>query len=371
MSHEIDTMMSVRARPWHISLTGDKTNVVADYPTGWDDAREKAGILWEPERRPLFTGPVTVPAAARSSLPKGTMIIGPEGADELQVMMPLPDWSRIARSDRPDSLESIESLSVQSSSYAIITNEEMGSLAEAYMAAWVKEGANVCYETVGSLFGGRVVWALIRLDEPIMIGGDHSATYPYILLSTSHDGSRACTAGPTAVRVVCWNTLQAADMGATNLTVTIRHTGSAQDRLEDARRSLANARLNLSKWAEVAEELCEINVTDTHLKMFLEEFAPIPEGATPAKETNALKAREVFTELYQGNNSLTGVPGNSYGLFMAVTEYLDHIRRANTPDTYLARVTKPEPIKRECLKKILEITATEDQKTKVRELIAA
>lgn len=38
-------------------------------------------------------------------------------------------------------------------------------------------GSELCFETAGSLHGGRRVWALARLPEWVEVGGDQTATY--------------------------------------------------------------------------------------------------------------------------------------------------------------------------------------------------
>lgn len=64
-------------------------------------------------------------------------------------------------------------------------------------------------ETAGALSGGRQIWALAKMNEgKSVITGD--VVRPYLLLTTSFDGSLATTAKLTAIRVVCHNTLSIA-----------------------------------------------------------------------------------------------------------------------------------------------------------------
>jgi Domain of unknown function (DUF932)/Fibronectin type III-like domain len=48
-------------------------------------------------------------------------------------------------------------------------------------------GSSLHFGTAGSLAGGRRVWVLATLPEPVQVGGD--AVRPYVLLMNSHDGS--------------------------------------------------------------------------------------------------------------------------------------------------------------------------------------
>lgn len=78
-------------------------------------------------------------------------------------------------------------------------------------------------ETAGCLKGGRVAWAMARCGEDFEASkGD--VQRPFLLLSTSFDGSRATEARMTAVRVVCNNTISVAyhDRAA----VKVRHSAT-------------------------------------------------------------------------------------------------------------------------------------------------
>ena len=153
--------------------------VLADYPGCWEAARELAGLAWDPIAEPVYA--LT-------------------GMDEQgPVYAQLDGWKRIARSDTGTTL------SVNRDSYALIDHGEMGEIVEA-----VLELPHVKWETAGSLDGGRAVWCLALLDEPVTLPGDDTVTLPYLAITNRHDGTGACTLRATAVRVVCANTFRAA-----------------------------------------------------------------------------------------------------------------------------------------------------------------
>jgi phage/plasmid-like protein (TIGR03299 family) len=69
--------------------------------------------------------------------------------------------------------------------------------------------------TVGALDGGAKVWALARINADYDIGKEENGVHVdrqvgYVMLATSHDGSLRTIATPTAIYVVCWNTMSAA-----------------------------------------------------------------------------------------------------------------------------------------------------------------
>lgn len=349
MAHEIDTMMSVRERPWHKHLTGDATRVFEMYPRDWDQARTWAGLDWEPRKVPVYAG-------ARI-LPRGEEL----PSDRFEIVAELADGARVVQ-ERVDEYSLVERddtgarLAVVNSQLPLISHTQMGELAEAFTEGWRKAGAQVCYETAGSLKGGRGVWALLRLDEPFQIPGDDSATYPYGLITNWHDGSGACKFIPTTVRVVCWNTMSMADARAegTGHQIIIRHTGDVALKIEEAKKALEAIRANSMEWQTEATKLAAVEISDDVVANFLDDFIPMPDGCTELMRSKRTTARQAFMKLY--TSPFTGTPGTAYGLFQASTEYLDHVRAYQTPDTYLSRtLIKPQPAKAAALAKIREL----------------
>ena len=94
-----------------------------------------------------------------------------------------------------------EILGMRTSRYSVVQNRDAFGLFDAVIGP----GQGV-YHTAGALRGGRVVWILAKVgDTREVVKGDE--VEPYVLLSTSHDGSLPLQMRPTLVRVVCSNTL--------------------------------------------------------------------------------------------------------------------------------------------------------------------
>jgi phage/plasmid-like protein (TIGR03299 family) len=177
MPANVQSMFSVRQMPWHRQGT-----VIEDYPGDWNAARKLAGLDWEPVAADVY--------AVSGINPDDT-----DHYDQIGV------WKSISRSDTG------AVLSVQKDSYTVIDHAEMGEIVEAVLAQ-----TNVKWETAGVLEGGRSVWCLALLDEPVDLPGDTSATLPYLAITNRHDGTAACPLRATAVRIVCANTFRAAEL---------------------------------------------------------------------------------------------------------------------------------------------------------------
>lgn len=372
MSHYFESGFTVRQPAWHKLGT-----VLADHPESWDDARRAAGLMWEPTYRDLYV-PHVIPMTAaeydgngetvaaryvdwmladREARDDSKMIGWNEDRGGIVVHVPVDGHRAIVRDDTG------AVLATPSDSFELIYHSQMGELLDAFTESWRKAGAKVKFETAGSLKGGRLVYALVYLDEPYTIAGDDSPTFPYAALLNAHDGSAACKLLPTQVRVVCWNTWNAASIAGdlTGHQVILRHAGNVAERIEAAKESLAAVRDEAAAWRMTAEDLASINVSDAVLQMFIDDFIPVPEGASERTRTARLDRQAIFRELYEGSPTMDGsrVRGTAYGLVQAAGEYLDHLRPYRTPDTYLTRtMLRPESIKTGVVARVRELVAS-------------
>jgi phage/plasmid-like protein (TIGR03299 family) len=375
-----DTGFSVRKPMWH-----GQGLVLDDYPTDWEDARKKAGLLWEPTYADLFVQQV-VPAMCRlcladlgqlhsdrceletadgwvqlSDTTEGLAVrvlanpSDPNGSPTgVLVHVPATGHQAIVRDD------TWGVLATPTDSYKLIQHSQMGELLDAYSASWRKAGAEVKFETAGSVRGGAMVWALVWLDEPYTVKGDDSPTYPFAALLNAHDGSAACKLLPTQVRIVCWNTWKAAEAegNRTGNQVVLRHSGNVDDRLEAAKASLGTMRDEAKAWELLANDLAGININDAVVRTFLDEFIPIPEGATERTRNARLDRQSLFMGLLAESPTCAPLAPTAYKLVQAAGEYLDHLRPFRSQDTYLARTLfTNEPIKGGVVKLVRRLAA--------------
>ena len=243
MSANVESMFSVRQMPWHQEGT-----VLADYPGDWAQARTLAGLDWDP---------VTTEVYAITG-------INPDGTENYE---PIAGWKSIARSDTG------AILSLNKDTYTVIDHGQMGEIVEAVLAQ-----PNVKWETAGVLDGGRSVWCLALLDEPITLPGDDSPTLPYLAITNRHDGTAACALRATAVRIVCANTFRAAELEGerTGATFSFIHKSSWRTRIDEARQAVTGAQAEMRRYAELAAELLAIRITPAQRELFITGFIPKP-----------------------------------------------------------------------------------------------
>ena len=194
------------------------------------------------------------------------------------------------------------------------------------------EKAGVTIRTVGALGNGSVVWMLGRLGEgKEIVKGE--TVLPNFLIRTTHDGTGSDIGRLTPVDVVCHNTLQAAMSSGTD-EFRIRHTVSAQDRLQEATRLVS---ILTNAWDETVETyrtLAETHISPDDVRQAVELLFPIPEGpdVTDRARGKAAKSRLDVAGLYLNGVGAKLRGPTAWGLYNAFTEYADHVQPAEVQE---------------------------------------
>jgi len=221
--------------------------------------------------------------------------------------------------------------------------------------------------TAGTLHGGRRMWAMAHSDDAgeTIVKGDR--VKPNLLLATALDGTMRTLAVPTAIRVVCANTVAAA-LGCATATVALSHRSvfdpgvilDAMTRAGDefagfvaAARAMADKGISTEQARDILRALFDdakaadsakaraVTIASRAATAASESAALMARlGAKPAADDAAKDHRNVgrVLELFAGRGrgaDAKGVAGTAWGLFSAVTEFADH-EAARTADTRLA-----------------------------------
>jgi len=184
-------------------------------------------------------------------------------------------------------------------------------------------------ETAGVLKGGRKIWALAKTGQSTALRGN-DVTNGYVLLATACDGTLATTAQFTSIRVVCNNTLAVALAGGTG-AVKVPHNTSFDP--EAVKKQLG---ISVSSWDEFMyrmKGLSERKVKSVEAeRYFLRVFTD--HSTKAVGQTNERAMAKALT-LFDGNgkgSDLDSAKGTAFGLLNAVTEFVDHERRARSTD---------------------------------------
>jgi phage/plasmid-like protein (TIGR03299 family) len=349
MSDYFESGFTVRERSWH-----GKETVHDDYPKDWAQAREWAGLTWEPVEVPIAAvdfEALTKAQTLASTLKEGHLL---RPADlevlrkGLEASQRLDDFKGVARNDTN------KMLTVRTGAYQIINHEAMGEIVEAIL-----QQPNVKYDTAGSVREGKQVWALVYLDEPITIPGDNSITLPYLAITNTHDGTGSCKANSTTVKIVCANTFAASEVeGERNGTIfTFPHKGSWRDRIDEARETITGLRRDFNAYVETAGELLKVRVNESQKELFVTQFIPAPPESMISDRVlgNVETARATLRTILASPTS-DGIGDTAWGLVQAAGEYLDHYRQVRTMDGHYTRqLLRPEPLKHRAINLVREV----------------
>jgi phage/plasmid-like protein (TIGR03299 family) len=309
MAHLFDSGMFVRVPAWH-----KLGNVLSDWPGTFDEARKAADLTWDVETTPVYI--------------KGQNYVSP-----------VKGWQAIQRTDNK------EVLSIQQESYAVISNTEFGNIIEYVLE---ENFANLKYETLVSLKGGRQIVATMYLDEPLALPGDPSRTFPYINFVSRHDGAGGLRIGPTAVRVVCANTLSMAEKEMNNhkFAFTIRHTANWADRVNEAKTQIQLALGTFKGYEALGARLMNSSFGQEDLENFLDQWLPYSTAQTDRQRINTTDKRNTFTKLLYQSPTCEGIEGNKWGALQAAIELSDHFVQSHSVETQVMRqLGKSDPRK--------------------------
>lgn len=295
MAHLVQQMAYVGAEPWH----GLGNHLPAKQPLEtWQKA---AGMDWT-----IQESPVRFMADSIGSL--GTI----HSFEEQKVLY---------RSDTK------EALSVVSQRYQVVQPKEV---LEFYRDLTDVSGYQL--ETAGVLKGGKKFWALAKTGQTTALKGNDQVN-GYLLLATSCDGTLATTATPTTVRVVCNNTLTIAVNGASQ-AIKVPH--STRFDPQAVKQQLGIAVSQYDSFMYRMRTLAERKVKSHEaMNYFLRVMCDVQPGTIdPAGLANERALKRVQA-LYDGQGKgaeLEAAKGTAWGLLNAVTEYVDHERRARSTE---------------------------------------
>ena len=224
-------------------------------------------------------------------------------------------------------------LGVVGERYHVMQNEDLFSFGDNILDGGGR------WETAGSIKGGRVVFGALALERETVLdpNGVADKVKTYLLINTSHDGSIAIQASITPVRVVCANTLNLAlgskrGRNAIKQTFKIRHTQTANGKVQVARETLGLANKYMDAFDVMAKAMIEKEITAQQFNDIVLAAYPKPDEEKKGALTRWTNKIDVINDIYTGEfNGM--IAGNAWGAFNALTERLDWHRSARGGNT--------------------------------------
>lgn len=210
-----------------------------------------------------------------------------------------------------------KTLGIVGSRYQIVQNEDAFKFTDALLGEGVK------YETAGSLKDGKTIWLLAKLPNKYEILGD--AVDPYIVFTNTHDGSGAVRVAMTPIRVVCNNTLNMA-LRQAKRTWSARHTGSIENKLDEALETLKFADEYMKATQNLFEELNKVKLNEFQVRNAINNIVPIDEAVmNKQKIENQQTIRNDILFRFKEAPDLKDRDSTGARLVQAVSDTVSHI----------------------------------------------
>jgi phage/plasmid-like protein (TIGR03299 family) len=299
---------------------------------------KKAGLDWTVSKQPLY---FPMPVA--------------EG--EKTRMRLVPDEFALIRDSDLSVLDTV------GSQFKPVQNHEVFD----FFKRFVKAG-DMEMETAGSLKGGRFVWALAKIKDGAFSLPKGDKTESYLLLSQPHQFGYSLTATLTAIRVVCWNTLNYAlgakldGSGGSHKGPTFRmvHSRKFDDEVKaEAELALGLAHQGIKEYSHTAKLLSQSRATDDSTTDYFWRVLRLDHEDVPNMTDEEYEAFVAEAEdnrrMKRFREALTHAPGQDlfkgtwWNAFNAVTYTVDHVAGQNENRLYRAWYGSGSVMKRRAL----------------------
>ena len=224
------------------------------------------------------------------------------------------------RSDRPDIV-----LGVASNQFKPVQPRE---LLDFYFQ--FSQETELEVETAGVLGDGQRLWVLAKNKARYNVGTEASPDVieNYLLGATANDGSMGTRFKGTGIRVVCANTADAA-LKSGQKGLTINHRSRVD--WDQVRKWVKGENDEFMLFGNLMSAFKSVDVDNDQAADFAKTLiAPEWDGKGKAPR----KLRNFVTTLNSGVGQREAGP-NAFGLFNAVTRYVDHDKQARSDDTRL------------------------------------
>lgn len=299
MAANVETMFSVRKKPWHGLGT-----IVSEAPKS-EEALRLAGLDWNVVQDSIYTN--------NGELVEGYKV-------------------NIRDTDR-------QMLGVVTDRYKVIQNKDAFAFTDELL------GSGVRYETAGALQSGKKVWLLARLPQEYIMSGERIS--PYLVFSNTHDGSGAVKVAITPIRVVCNNTLNIA-LRSAQRSFSMIHTGDIRGKINEAKQTLFMADKYMESLGKEFDKLRKQKLSDQQVKDYIELLLPIENDTSIISIRNIKKLREDMRARYYDAPDLIDIGNNAYRFINAVSDFATHAeplrKTANYSENMFIRTVEGNPL---------------------------
>lgn len=269
---------------WH----GLGTTLAADAPERFsvDDSIRIAGLDWQVSTEPVFTGGKSIDS-----------------------------HRAVVRSDTR------EVLGVVGNRYRPLQNRDQFNWFAPFL-----ESKECAFETCGSLKGGSIVWVLAKVNRPDAEISADDRIRKYLLLTSSHDGSKATSVGFCPIRVVCWNTLSAGLADSRSTLLRVKHTARQKRALTAIRDTINLVDETFEATAAQYRRLIASGIDRTGIRQYVKKVLELDDS----ENEYSTRQRNILDGIVDLCLNGTGNDGRTvWSAYNGVTHYVTHFYGRN------------------------------------------
>lgn len=285
---------AVRPAPWI-----GQSHVFDTPPESIDAALSEAGLNWDVVQKPVYFEDLD-----------GNVVPFSYAAPTENVPTPPASAFVNVRSDngRP--------LGIVSERYALLQNRPAFDWADPV----VRDGS---FQVVagGPLNGGKQVWLMLAMPEPMDVGGDETTVYLYVI--NSHDGFRAVRGAVSPIRAACENQLPFIVPGA-DRSFSIAHLGDPAYRMHEARRALDITTTYAEQFKVIGDQLAQQKISEKQLRGIMDKLWPSKEDTSDRKRQNLTDKKNHIVWLWKEGPTVGNAPGTAWSAANAICEFIDY-----------------------------------------------
>lgn len=177
--------------------------------------------------------------------------------------------------------------------------------------------------TAGSLKGGKIVWALAKVNESFELFGGRDQVDNYLLFTNPHQYGQSIDVRMTPIRVVCNNTLTLSLNSQSKSMVKVSHRREFDADL--VKETLGVAKEKLEKYKEVAQFLSQKRFNDENIVEYFKRVFPVITTKADSQKEFSKSAKAAIEEHLYGQPGAEFGEGTWWQAFNTTTYMLDHI----------------------------------------------
>lgn len=234
--------------------------------------------------------------------------------------------------------EQTDVLGIVGKGYTIEQNVEAAQFAYDCVGA---SSGDAIIDTMGVMKNGSEFFVYVRL-EPLVLDpyGVKDELEMGLAVRTSHDGSVPLCAYPTAIRLVCSNTVTSTMRSArrNGSLVKVRHTRNKTDYKAEAIQALGMAEHVRKAFASQAEAMMQASATFGDVERTANALWPLASDPTKRAQTMHDERMEKLMGLWVAPTNSGGFGQTLWSAWQTIGEYLDHHRGLTADKRALASI---------------------------------